>query len=429
MQSKNQLILFTRFPEPGKTKTRLIPHLGAEGAAQLQKEMTEHTVGQAHRAGARIEVRYAGGSLEKMRDWLGADLDYAEQGEGDLGERMDRAFAEHFERGNERVVIVGSDCPSNGLGNMQAAFVALETADCVIGPASDGGYYLIGLRREGVATPLPRSRPSATFPSELFQGIDWGGEHVFEQTKKAASELTVAELRQLDDVDRPEDIPPKISVIIPTLNEECHLLQAIGRARVGFNVEVIVADGGSQDRTLEKTIGTRVLECSQGRAAQQNEGAKVATGDLLLFLHADTILPDRWDWVVRETLADPAVSLGAFTFKIREQMRGLKFIEDTANKRSKVGKLPYGDQGLFMRKKTFEQAGGFPDLPIMEDYAFVRALRRFGEVATVPAAAITSGRRWRQHGVFKVTLINKLMILGYHLGIPPERLARFYRGK
>jgi len=420
MQSKNQLILFTRFPEPGKTKTRLIPHLGAEGAAQLQKEMTEHTVGQAHRSGARIEVRYAEGSLEKMRDWLGTDLDYAEQGEGDLGERMERAFAEHFERGAERVVIVGSDCPSNGLGNMQAAFAALETADCVIGPASDGGYYLMG---------LCRSRPSATFPSELFQGIDWGGEHVFEQTMKVASELTVAELKQLDDVDRPEDIPPKISVIIPTLNEEYHLLQAIGRARAGFNVEVIVADGGGQDRTLEKTIGACVLECSQGRAVQQNEGAKVATGDLLLFLHADTILPEQWDWVVRETLSDPAVSLGAFTFKIREQMRGLKFIEDMANKRSRVGRMPYGDQGLFMHKKTFETVGGFPDFPIMEDYALVRALRDLGAVVTVPEDAITSGRRWQQHGVFKVTLINKLMILGYHLGIPPERLARFYRGR
>lgn len=412
MQSKNQLILFTRFPEPGKTKTRLIPHLGAEGAAQLQKEMTEHTVSQAHRAGARIEVRYAGGSLEKMRDWLGADLDYAEQGEGDLGERMERAFAEHFERGAERVVVVGSDCPSNGWGNMQAAFVALETAECVIGPASDGGYYLIGLKEPAV---------------QLFEGIDWGGEHVFEQTMQAASELTVVKLKQLDDVDLPEDIPARISVIIPTLNEEDHLLQAIGRARAGFNVEVIVADGGSQDRTLEKTLGARLLECSQGRAAQQNEGAKVASGDILLFLHADTILPDQWDWVVRETLADPAVALGAFTFKIREQMRGLKFIEDTTNKRSRERQMPFGDQGLFMRKETFEQAGGFPDMPIMEDYALVRVLRRLGEVVTVSEAAITSGRRWQQHGVFKVTLINKLMILGYHLGIPPERLARFYR--
>ncbi|RKX40952.1 MAG: hypothetical protein DRP64_11920, partial [Verrucomicrobia bacterium] len=391
MKNYDKLIIFTRFPEPGKTKTRLIPHLGAEGAAQLQKEMTEHAVKQAHRSGARIEIRYTGGSLAQMRDWLGADLAYAEQGGGDLGERMERAFSKHFKEGVQRIVIIGSDCPSNDWENMEEAFHALKTNECVIGPASDGGYYLIGLCRAGALSPLPRSRPSATFPSELFQGIDWRGEHVFEQTMKAASELTVAELKQLDDVDRPEDIPSKISVIIPTLNEELHLFQAIGRAREGFNVEVIVADGGSRDRTLEKTVGACVIECNQGRAAQQNEGAKASTGDILLFLHADTILPDGWDWVVRETLRDSTIALGAFTFRIKEKIRGLKFIEDIANWRSKRGGLPYGDQGLFMRKKTFEQVGGFPDMPIMEDYALVRALRRFGEVVTVPAAAVTSG--------------------------------------
>lgn len=130
---------------------------------------------------------------------------------------------------------------------------------------------------------------------------------------------------------------------------------------------------------------------------------------------------------MRDTLSDPSISLGAFSFKVGEPFRGQRFIEAATNYRSKVWHLPYGDQGLFMRKDTFEQAGGFPDLPIMEDYAFVRTLRRFGTVFTVPQAAITSGRRWQQHGVFKVTLVNQLMIVGYHLGIPPHKLARLYR--
>jgi rSAM/selenodomain-associated transferase 2 len=306
---------------------------------------------------------------------------------------------------------------------MEDAFCALETSDCVIGPASDGGYYLIGLR--SVETPPPGSWTSAT----LFQNIDWGSEHVFEQTMKAASGLSVHQLPMLHDVDFPEDIPLRISVIIPTLNEEYHLLQNIGKARQGFDIEVIVADGGSGDRTLEQSVGARVVKSPRGRGAQQNAGAKVATGDLLLFLHADTMLPERWDWIVRKTLADPAVALGAFTFKIKEQLRGMEFIEKTANKRSKDWKLPYGDQGLFMRRKIFKQVGGFPNFPIMEDYALVRAASALGEIVTVPEAAITSGRRWKEHGVFKVTVANKLMILGYHLGIPPQKLARFYRGK
>ncbi len=412
MNHKLKLILFTRFPEPGKTKTRLIPHLGAEGAAQLQKEMVEHTLKQARKIGSGIEVRYTGGSLEKMRDWLGADLEYAEQGGGDLGERMERAFSEHFERGGERVVLIGSDCPSNDWENMDAAFQALEKSECVLGPALDGGYYLIGLNQ-----PLPH----------LFSGIEWGGENVLKQTCAAAASSSVKLLKLLDDVDLPEEIPPSITVIIPALNEEERLAQTLEKVNEGFRVEAVVVDGGSTDGT--RAIARGCLECRKGRAAQQNLGAESARGALLLFLHADTILPDHWDWMVRETLSDPSVALGAFTFRIKEQMRGLKFIEDTANWRSKAGGLPYGDQGLFMRKETFLQAGGFPDMPIMEDYAFVRAVRKFGRIVTRPEPAITSGRRWQQHGVFKVTVVNKLMILGYHLGIPPKRLARFYRGR
>ena len=420
---KQQLIIFTRFPEAGKTKTRLIPHLGAEEAAQLQKEMTEHTVRQACRTDMRIEVRHEGGTHEQMRKWLGTDLNYVEQGNGDLGERMQRAFEDHFSRGIQRIVIVGSDCPSNDWKNIKAAFEALESNDVVIGPANDGGYYLIGLCRAGGSTPPPRSWPSAT----LFEGIDWGGGQVFEQPMAAAADLTVYPLPTLNDVDLPADIPATISVIIPTLNEEDQLLKIIGKAKEGFHVEVIIADGGSGDRTLEQAVGATVIERGGGRAAQQNEGAKVAKGDILLFLHADTMLPDRWDWIVRETLADSAVALGAFTFKVKEQMRGLGFIEKTANKRSRDLKLPYGDQGLFMRRTFFNKAGGFPNLPIMEDYALVRAMSEYGDIVTVPEPAITSGRRWQKHGILKVTLINKLMIAGYHLGVSPERLAKFYR--
>lgn len=410
MNSKNQLIIFTRFPEAGKTKTRLIPHLGAEAAAQLQKEMTEHTVMQARRAGAEIEVRYTGSSYEQMRNWLGGGFQYVEQGEGDLGERMERAFSDQFSRGAGRVVIVGSDCPSNGWKNIAEAFRLLESKACVIGPASDGGYYLIGLSK-----PAP----------QIFRRIEWGGDQVFKQTLASASGLTVGMLKPLHDVDLPEDIPPRISVIIPTLNEEEHLSRTLGKVNQGFRVEVIVVDGGSTDGT--PIIFPDYLECHDGRAAQQNLGAASATGEILLFLHADTQLPDGWEWIIRETLDDSSVALGAFLFKVDCDFPWRKFIEDTANWRSKKGGLPFGDQGFFLRRETFDLAGGFPDMPIMEDYAFARTLRRYGEIITVPQAAVTSGRRWKQHGGFKVTVVNKLMIIGYHLGISPERLAAFYR--
>lgn len=424
------LIIFTRFPEVGKTKTRMIPLLGAEGAAQLQREMTEHTVRQARKTDARIEVRYTGGTMEKMRDWLGTDLNYAEQGEGDLGHRMERAFEAHFSDGTQKAVIIGADCPSNDWRNIQNAFELLEQHDCVIGPANDGGYYLIGLngRASCPRAPAAEGRTAGTAaPTPLFQNIDWGGKGVFQQTMNAASGLKVELLKLLHDVDVPEDLPPRISVIIPTLNEEDYLPDTLERVQEGFNIEAVVVDCGSTDGT--PSIVPDGLTCLDGRAGQQNLGAKSATGELLLFLHADTLLPDGWDWIVRETLSDATVALGAFTFRVRESFPGRTFIEKTANWRSKSGSMPFGDQGLFLRKETFEQAGGFPELPIMEDYAFVRLMQRLGKVVTVPEAAITSGRRWADHGVFKVTLVNKLMILGYHLGIPPHRLASFYRGR
>ncbi len=411
---ENRLIIFTRYPAPGTTKTRLIPSLGAEGAAALQRAMTEHAVRQALRANARVEVRYEGGSAERMREWLGSDIAYVEQGAGDLGERMARAFAENFEKRPGPVLIMGADCPTNDGKNLQDAFEALKTSDCVIGPATDGGYYLIGTK-----VPCPA----------LFEGIEWGSAHVLSRTRAAAEAagLSVHPLPELSDVDLPEDVPPRISVVIPTLGEEEMLSRVIGRCREGFGVEVIVADGGGADRSLEAAVGARVIEVEGGRAAQQNAGAKAADGDVLLFLHADTMLPERWDWIVREALSDPTVALGAFSFKVREEIRGVKFIEQTTNQRSRGGRMPYGDQGLFLRREMFEKVGGFPDLPIMEDYAIVRALGAVGEIVTVPEAAVTSGRRWLKHGVFKVTLVNKLMIAGYHLGVAPEKLARFYR--
>ncbi|QBG48727.1 DUF2064 domain-containing protein [Verrucomicrobia bacterium S94] len=409
-----RLIIFTRFPVPGKTKTRLISSIGKDAAAVLQREMTEHTVRQARKTGVEIEIRYTGGTVEQMRHWLGADLIYTEQGEGDLGERMQRACEDAFSEGLSKAVIVGSDCPFNDGKNLNDAFRSLESHELVIGPANDGGYYLIGLDRAVAMTPL-------------FKNIEWGGEYVFAQTMRAASGLSVYQLPKRNDVDRVEDIPPKISVIVPTLNEEAHLSPTLEKVREGFGVEIIVVDGGSSDGT--RSIFPNTIECKSGRAAQQNFGAEKASGDILLFLHADTILPDAWDRLVRETLADASVAVGAFRFKVRETFPGQKFIEDTANWRSVKGGLPFGDQGLFLRKETFEAVGGFPDMPIMEDYAFVRSLRHVGAVVTRPEAAITSGRRWQQHGVLKVTLVNKLMILGYRLGISPERLARFYRGR
>ncbi|WP_404784842.1 TIGR04283 family arsenosugar biosynthesis glycosyltransferase [Altericista sp. CCNU0014] len=224
----------------------------------------------------------------------------------------------------------------------------------------------------------------------------------------------------------------KISVIIPMLNEETNIELAIASTRSAPAVEVIAVDGGSADGTvaLAKSLGATVLSTTTGRARQMNAGAKAATGEILLFLHADTRLPVGFADLVRAALAsEGAVVAGAFSLKIDGAPRLLRWIERGVNWRSRLFQLPYGDQAIFLRADTFDKAGGFPEQPIMEDFELVRRLQRSGKIAIVPEPAVTSARRWLQSGVFATTLVNQLVILGYLLGCDRERLRQLYRRK
>ncbi|MBW4422016.1 MAG: TIGR04282 family arsenosugar biosynthesis glycosyltransferase [Myxacorys californica WJT36-NPBG1] len=193
----NHLIIFTRYPEPGKAKTRLIPALGDAGAADLHRQMAEHTVAQARKLQKQqtvlVEVQFTGGDLAQMQTWLGEDMQYRSQSAGDLGERLVQAFQAAFGQNATAVVVIGTDCPSLGEDILSAAFELLTTTDVVLGEATDGGYYLVGLQKL-----IP----------ELFKNISWSTDIVFQQTLAIASQLklTTALLPVLDDIDRPEDL-------------------------------------------------------------------------------------------------------------------------------------------------------------------------------------------------------------------------------
>lgn len=195
--AEERLIVFTRYPEPGKTKTRLIPALGTQGAADLQRQMTEYTLNQVRKLqtwrSISIEVRYAGGDRQLMQEWLGNDLVYQIQGEGDLGARMARSHSIAFASSFDSAIIIGTDCPGLKAQLMAEAFDRLLAHDLVLGPAIDGGYYLIGLR--------------CCIP-ELFALPSWGTAEVFQQTVEIAQNLnlSIAALTPLADVDRPEDL-------------------------------------------------------------------------------------------------------------------------------------------------------------------------------------------------------------------------------
>ena len=231
-----------------------------------------------------------------------------------------------------------------------------------------------------------------------------------------------------------------ISIIIPVLNEGKTISLCLDAIKNASNVEVIVVDGRSEDETvaIAQSFGIKVLSSPPGRATQMNIGAAAATGDVLLFLHADTRLPNNFDTMILQALsAFPGRNLGtsqntiagAFELKIDSEMPSLRIIEKMVNLRSRYLQMPYGDQAIFLKASVFQAIGGFPNLPIMEDFELVRRLHPLGKIEIVPAPVVTSGRRWQKLGVLKTTLINQLIIIGYFLGIPPEQLARWYRIK
>lgn len=224
---------------------------------------------------------------------------------------------------------------------------------------------------------------------------------------------------------------PKISMIIPTLNEAEMIARTLQSIPSDEAIEVIVADGGSCDDTVKiaRAFGANVVHTAPGRAHQMNVGAAAAQGEILLFLHADTRLPAGFMSSVGEVLRRPGVVAGAFRLRLDAPGWRFRIVEVLANFRSRWLKLPYGDQALFLRRFHFRMAVGFSRVPIMEDFEFVRRLGRWGRIGLAPEAAVTSARRWKRLGVLRTTLLNQAIILAYSCGVSPNRLAYWYRGE
>lgn len=219
-----------------------------------------------------------------------------------------------------------------------------------------------------------------------------------------------------------------VSVIIPVLNEEA-VLASILRSVLELNPhEVIVVDGGSVDRTKEIVAGfdVRVLAAKRGRAKQMNSGAAQATGDVLLFLHADTRLPGRAFADIAKAFADPACVGGRFDLDLEGNHWMLKIVGAMINRRSRMTKVGTGDQAIFVRREVFREMGGYPDMPLMEDIAFCRALKRAGDVACLRSRVVTSARRWEKDGVWRTIFRMWTLKLLYLGGVSPDRLRHFY---
>ena len=219
----------------------------------------------------------------------------------------------------------------------------------------------------------------------------------------------------------------KLSIIIPTLNEE----RSLGGPLASLSSiphEIIVVDGGSKDGTVEvaRKYASVVLDSKRGRGIQQHTGACHAEGDVLLFLHADTWLPKDFEMMIERTLSEPETVFGAFHLGHRPSKAFLNLVALMANLRSLILKMPYGDQGLFMRRSDYFRVGGFKDLPLMEDVDLVRRLNKLGKFKLVKGKIRTSARRYDRNGIVYTTVRNWSLIIRYLMGQSPERLHRLY---
>jgi len=227
-----------------------------------------------------------------------------------------------------------------------------------------------------------------------------------------------------------------ISVIIPALDEEASIARAIRSCREAGPCEVIVVDGGSRDRTVEIARGEAdaVIAAPRGRAAQMNAGAAVARGEVLLFLHADTLLPGRSVPAVLDALQDPEVIGGAFRVRLAASPGAGRYVRATLGvtgrmigARAAVSRSYSGDQAIFARAEAFRAVGGFPEIPLMEDVELSRRMRRAGKTVLLPLRVETSGRRWEAWGPLRTVLFMWRLRIGYLLGRTPSRCAEAYR--
>jgi len=222
--------------------------------------------------------------------------------------------------------------------------------------------------------------------------------------------------------------PASITVIIPSLNEEASIRASVASALAGA-AEVIVVDGGSTDATvaLARGAGARVVSAPRGRAVQMEAGVAGASGEWLVFLHADTCLQPGWADALHGL--DARVAGGAFRLALDSPRLRYRLVEAAVRLRCAILKLPYGDQGIFARRSSLGAAGAFRDVPILEDVDLARRLRRQGRLAFPPVRAVTSARRWEERGFWRTTLVNGCVMALAAAGWPRERLARLYGGR
>lgn len=418
-----------------------MPYLSPDECAGLHQCFLRDIKKMSDRADADIIVSYTGGEPVQLRGIFGRKAAYAEQTGADLGEKMANAMQSAFDMGYEKAVLIGTDIPELSSNTVKDAFAGLEGADVVIGPTEDGGYYLIGMK----------SLHKCAFNVERY-----GGSTVLADTVASIEHagLSAALCDTYHDIDDKDDLAglkyrcragkagipahtaeylaalSRISVIIPVYNEESTIRGMLAQLEpVRGKAEIQFVDGGSTDHTLE-LIGERfpVLTGAKGRAAQMNLGAESSSGDILFFLHADSVLPEGFLDEIRRCMKDHLYGC----FGVRFDSRNFFMLTNRmiSNHRAWRRGLPFGDQGIFIDRELFMKTGMFPLLPIMEDYEFGRRLSAEGiRPGKTRHRILTSGRRYGKGTLSILRTEYKMWALRrkYRSGADINEIARMYR--
>jgi uncharacterized protein len=430
------LVIFMRYPEIGKVKSRLASSIGGEEAARVYEKLLRSTLGivsdfKRERPEVAVYIYF---TPQDKRDLIersySGPWQFLPQGDGNIGEKMCHAVQSLMSCGHQHVLVVGTDIIDLSTSDFHEAFDALDRGCAALGPAADGGFYLIGLDR-----PCP----------SVFDSDKWGTNDVYARTERLlrSEGFRLHTVRQRNDVDRAKDLErmrgdpvleSRISIIIPTLSEAQDLLPRLLvplQDMLWPEDEIIVVRGtpGIQQEMTEPGPRIRCVSSPVGRGEQLNRGASVAEGNVFLFLHDDCMPPPHFCHTVRKIVSVPRMSLGCFHLAFSPSSSPMDMIAAWANFRTRAFKLPYGDQGLFCRREVFEKMGGFKKRYLMEDVDLVKRSRRWGDLLICAEEVVASPQRYLSRGILRTSMLNHLIMLLYHLGVEDRRLYSLYYRK